>query len=257
MPDAVRAPDALVAGLLEQLARVAHPDEACSLVLEYAATGSGSERALLLVRTEGELRAVGRGLPGTCATEAIRVASEPGSPIAALLEALDAPRLLASGAPGVVDFPATVIPVPGVQSQLGIAFLETGDPAAPIGIAADVLRRSGPTLERSVNAGLAGARAARIARQRDILTEIINAISDPVILTNAQADVLLANRRAESLLTPGADDNEGRRHAIDVNNLLFSAFLTQAEIGASATRVDPSSRELNLVDTFDGSDLLL
>ncbi|MGH7443228.1 MAG: ATP-binding protein, partial [Longimicrobiales bacterium] len=256
VPDAVRAPDALVAGLLEQLARVVHPDEACSLVLECAATRSRSERGLLLVRTEGGLRAVVRGLPGAHATEAVRVAGEPGSPIATLLEALDAPRLLASGAPGVVDFRATVVPVPGVQSQLGIAFLEAGDPPAPIGIAADVLRRSGPTLERSVNAGVASARAARIARQRDILTEIINAISDPVILTNAQADVLLANRRAEGLLTQGADDNEGRRHAIEVNNLLFSAFLTQAQVGALAAGADPSSRELNLVDTFEGTDLL-
>jgi hypothetical protein len=40
------------------------------------------------------------------------------------------------------------------------------------------------------------------------------------------------------------DDSEGRRRAIQINNLLFSSFLTQTTIDAGR-----AARELNLVDT--------
>jgi hypothetical protein len=47
-------------------------------------------------------------------------------------------------------------------------------------------------------------------------------------------------------------DSEGRRRAVQLNNLLFSSFLTQSVI--STRQAKP--RELNLVDPSDGSDLL-
>src|SRR5690606_25411928 len=40
----------------------------------------------------------------------------------------------------------------------------------------------------------------------------------------------------------------------EVNNLLFSSFLTQAAMGSASAA--PGSRELNLVDTHEGTDLL-
>src|SRR5690606_3707449 len=48
------------------------------------------------------------------------------------------------------------------------------------------------------------------------------------------------------------DDSEGRRRAVQINNLLFSSLLTQAAIGSETV----AARELNLVDAQDGSDLL-
>ncbi|MGH7449124.1 MAG: ATP-binding protein, partial [Longimicrobiales bacterium] len=96
------------------------------------------------------------------------------------------------------------------------------------------------------------AQGERIARQRDLLTTIVNAMPDPVLLTDAGNNMVLANRRAERLFTAHPDDSDGRRRAIQINNLLFSSLLTQTTIGNQET----GARELNLVDAQDGSDLL-
>ena len=63
----------------------------------------------------------------------------------------------------------------------------------------------------------------------------------------------MQNKRAEHLLFVTEDDSPGRRRAVEVNNLLFSSFLSRATISGS-----PSSgaRELNLVDPDEGHDLL-
>ncbi len=254
MADAVRASDDLVAALLEQLARVSHPDEACSLVLERVVGESGVERALLIVRTEGGPHGLAWGVPATRMAETMSAVSEPGSPVLALFEELDAPRLCAALPNDTLDVPAAALPIPGRHGSIGIVLLERATLDDRVAVAADLLRRCGATLERMLDAEQLSARLDRFVRQRDILTEIINAISDPVVVTNAVGDVVLANRRAEELLTTGPDASEGRRRAVDVNNLLYSSFLTQAAIsGMPAT---PGARELNLVDTYEGTDLL-
>jgi PAS domain S-box-containing protein len=253
--DAVRASDALIADLLEQLARVTGPEEACSLLLGRAAGEGGLERALLLVRADGGLRGVGWGIAAGRIRDTLRAASEPGSPVLDMFEDLHAPRRSVPTGLAALDFPAVIVPVPGAgDALLGMAFLDGVEIDERVTFAAEIFRRCGPTLERVLQADSHEARLARLARQRDILTEIVNAIADPVILTNAQADIVLSNRRAEQLLTRTDEDSDGRRRAIEVNNLLFSSFLTQAEIGGG--RSMPASRELNLVDTHEGTDLL-
>jgi PAS domain S-box-containing protein len=73
-----------------------------------------------------------------------------------------------------------------------------------------------------------------------------------VILTDAQNSFLFANRRAEHLFSARSHESEGRRRAVRINDLLFSSFLTEAVI----TGGEPTTRELNLVNPSDGSDLL-
>ncbi len=91
---------------------------------------------------------------------------------------------------------------------------------------------------------------AGMERQRQLLTAIVNALPDPVLVTDAESRVLLENARARALLTSGEGDSEGRRRAVEINNLLLSSFLTRAgEPGTGA-------RELNLVDPSEGGDLL-
>ena len=72
-----------------------------------------------------------------------------------------------------------------------------------------------------------------------------------MVLSNAENNILLTNRRAEQLFTFSDQHSEGRRRAVQINNLLFSSFLTQAVIGGKQ-----NARELNLVDPSEGSDLL-
>jgi PAS domain-containing protein len=96
----------------------------------------------------------------------------------------------------------------------------------------------------------AGERAP--AGQRDLLTTIVNSLPDPVVLSDARNNLMLANDRADQLFSTAPGDSEGRRRAVEMNNLLFSSFLTQAVISVAQAK----PRELNLVDPDDGSDLL-
>src|SRR6185312_12541208 len=58
---------------------------------------------------------------------------------------------------------------------------------------------------------------------------------------------------AEHLLFVNDGDSPGRRRAVEVNNLLFSSFLSRATIAGTPTG---GPRELNLVDPDEGHDLL-
>jgi PAS domain S-box-containing protein len=91
----------------------------------------------------------------------------------------------------------------------------------------------------------------RHKRERGWLLEIINAVTDPILLTDADGRILIANSGAETLLTADEGKSEGRRRAVALNNMLFSASLFTAAEGAEPTR-----KELLLVDPIEGQDLL-
>jgi PAS domain S-box-containing protein len=97
----------------------------------------------------------------------------------------------------------------------------------------------------------AQAEERRHKRERSWLFSIINNVTDPILLTDADGRILVANAGAEMLLTAGEDKREGWRRAVALNNMLFSAslFTNTAETG-------PTRRELLLVDPSEGRDLL-
>jgi len=88
-------------------------------------------------------------------------------------------------------------------------------------------------------------------RERRLLFSVINAVSDPILLTDPQGKLLMGNTRAEQLLSWSEDTSAGRRHAIELNNLHFSSALAGASVDGGF-----SAREVILVDPDDGSDLL-
>jgi PAS domain S-box-containing protein len=91
----------------------------------------------------------------------------------------------------------------------------------------------------------------RHKRERAWLFSIVNAVPDPTLLTDSDGRILIANRGAEVLLSTEEDMSDGRRRAVALNNMLFSASLfTSAQEGA------PSRHELLLVDPVEGQDLL-
>ncbi len=89
----------------------------------------------------------------------------------------------------------------------------------------------------------------RQKRERSLLLAVIHAVTDPILLTDADGRILIANAGAETLLTAGEEKREGWRHAVALNNMLFSASLFTAERG-------PTRRELLLVDPWEGKELL-
>src|SRR5260221_2467547 len=85
----------------------------------------------------------------------------------------------------------------------------------------------------------------RIRRERTLL----DAVPDPILLTDPEGRVLIANARAKALLVAGEGESEGRRRAAALNNMLFSSALAQTAIQ------EGGRRELLLVDPVEGSAL--
>ena len=95
----------------------------------------------------------------------------------------------------------------------------------------------------------------RLGRERDRLTLMVDSLPDAVVITNAANDIIAQNRRALHLFAPGEEDSPGRRRAVEMNNLLFTSFLSRAAMVGSRI-LGGEARELNLVDPDEGGDLL-
>jgi len=91
----------------------------------------------------------------------------------------------------------------------------------------------------------------RYKREQSWFFGIINAVTDPILLTDSEGKILVANASAEMLLTADDQKSEGRRRAVALNNMLFSASTFTSSSGGGPTR-----HELLLVDPTEGQDLL-
>jgi PAS domain S-box-containing protein len=92
----------------------------------------------------------------------------------------------------------------------------------------------------------------RFGQERMLLYSIINAVTDPILLTDTEGKLIIANMHAEKLFAAPEDASEGWRRAVALNNMLFSAALSTSAV----TQTDLARRELLLVDPLEGSDLL-
>jgi PAS domain S-box-containing protein len=92
----------------------------------------------------------------------------------------------------------------------------------------------------------------RFGQERMLLYSIINAVTDPILLTDTEGKLIIANTHAEKLFAAPEDAGEGWRRAAGLNNMLFSAALSTSAVGHN----EMARRELLLVDPLEGSDLL-
>ena len=133
-----------------------------------------------------------------------------------------------------------------------------------------VLSREAPVTDTDVEelapltarAGDALAQARDVARlvegseahavEKEWLWWMVNAVADPVVVTDAQNDIVLQSRGAEELFRAGRDDSPGKTHAMQMNNFLFTAALSTWNLQRAGER----SRELTLVDPIEGSELI-
>jgi PAS domain S-box-containing protein len=92
----------------------------------------------------------------------------------------------------------------------------------------------------------------RFGQERMLLYSIINAVTDPILLTDTEGKLIIANSHAEKLFAAPEEASEGWRRAAGLNNMLFSAALSTNAVGMS----ELARRELLLVDPLEGSDLL-
>ena len=139
------------------------------------------------------------------------------------------------------------------HAPCGVVILDAAPEAVLVRRLARAAMFAGPVLARLADLEQFRQAAQRLDQQRDLLTAIINSLPDPIVITDVSNDIVVHNRRAEHLLSVRETDSEGRRRAVEINNLLFTSFLSKAVMAGG---VQPGSRELNLVDPDDGTDLL-
>ena len=150
--------------------------------------------------------------------------------------------------------PFTAIPLRGVreaadEASLGLLLLrQPSGNEADIHWAATVL---GQKIEQIRGRGSLAEEVRKLRRERALFFTIINAVTDPILLTDTEGRLIVANSRAEKLFAASEEESEGRRRAVELNNMLFSAALSR-----TAVDVPSEARELLLVDPSDGSDLL-
>ena len=95
------------------------------------------------------------------------------------------------------------------------------------------------------------ATVTKLQRERQWIESIMKSVADPIVLTDLDNQILLQNRRAEELFSGSANAGEGKRRALKMNDLLFSAYLSSATVSSS----EVIQRDITLVDPIEGSDI--
>src|SRR5712692_3445945 len=91
------------------------------------------------------------------------------------------------------------------------------------------------------------------AVEKEWLWWMVNSVADPVLVTDAQNDILHLNRRAEHLFRSSDEESAGKRRAVWMNNFLFTAALSAWSLD-TASRA--TNREVTLVDPVEGTELI-
>lgn len=139
-------------------------------------------------------------------------------------------------------------------SRLGILYI--GAPQGTVDNASlNLLRRFADRI--GVVASLAAQQerllstVTKLQRERQWMESIMKSVADPIVLTDLDNEILLQNRRAEELFSGSANAGEGKRRALKMNDLLFSAYLSSATVSSS----EVIQRDITLVDPIEGSDI--
>ena len=74
-------------------------------------------------------------------------------------------------------------------------------------------------------------RRRHFGQERMLLCSIINAVTDPILLTDTEGKLIIANSHAEKLFAAPEEASEGWRRAVALNNMLFSAALSTSAVG--------------------------
>src|SRR5437660_3816499 len=135
----------------------------------------------------------------------------------------------------------------------GVVLLEASIEDDLLGALMHAATLAGPVLARMAAVEEFRLSTGRLDQQREMLTTIMNSLPDPIVIINADRDIVVQNQRAEHLLHTTDKDSDGRRRAVESNNLLFTSHLSKAAMDAMESA---GARELNLVDPDEGTDLL-
>jgi len=114
-------------------------------------------------------------------------------------------------------------------------------------------RQAGAALTRERDVEVLRRASESHAVEKEWLWWMLNAVADPVLVADAQNDILHLNRRAEHLFRSSDEDSAGRRRAIYMNNFLFTAALSAWNLDKQSRS---TNREVTLVDPIEGNELI-
>ena len=228
------------------------------LTLRWLARHAGIERGLCAVVENETARLVGLTGLGLSLSSVDTFSLELNDRMHPLVVALAASEPVSfSGSPldtplGAEPFVAVPLAGPGESGDIGpgLLLLVGMDAAAEEDVrwAAEVLG----TRLQSLWFKRSQVDERRYKREQSWLFGVINAVTDPILLTDSEGRILVANGSAEMLLTADDQKSEGRRRAVALNNMLFSASIFTSSSGGGG----PTRHELLLVDPTEGQDLL-
>ncbi|HEV8615070.1 MAG TPA: ATP-binding protein [Methylomirabilota bacterium] len=251
--------------LLEQLLVVDDVAQCAQRALDWLARHAGVTRAVcLLAPLEQSTRLVAVATFGVSGSRVARFSldlEERDHPLVRAM--LGAGTVTFSGANGASDrrvaaplgdVPFAAVPLSGLDARqdLPAGLLLLSPPQADTPALRWLTRVLGPRLAQLRRAHRSEEGERRLRQERALLYSIINAVTDPILLTDTEGRILIANAHAEALLASGEEESEGRRRAVALNNMLFSSALSRRAI----EDVEPWRHELLLVNPTDGSDLL-
>jgi signal transduction histidine kinase len=162
-----------------------------------------------------------------------------------------------------------VVPLPSNSEQFDLATWQGRDvPSVGVAILSKHETITDADIERlmpfATQAGDALVRASDVERLRDSSEQhaiekewlfwMINGFADPVILTDADNNIILKNVRAETLFKSNPDDSPGKARAIWMNNFLFTAALSTSALEQNTA--GRHTTDLTLVDPIEGTELL-
>src|SRR5256712_7807491 len=267
------------------------PRETLEPLLDEIMRSVGCERAVVLLY--GEERAAlagsfGVGVSDAIARELVIPLASPDDPIVVALrgglpqripDATSDPRITAparetlgrAGLGPIVAAPlrSTAGRGPGGQDGGGDAAPSQGAGGGWAGVA--LLSRASGVTQSDVDGLVPFARQAEEAlslqRDVDLLREaseahavekewlwwMVNGVGDAVPVTDSNNDIVLQNRRAESLFRASDEDSAGKRRAVWMNNFLFTAALSTWKLERLGAI---TGREVTLVDPIEGEELI-
>src|SRR5205823_11514306 len=140
------------------------------------------------------------------------------------------------------------------EPAIGVVLLSKGTPAsdADVQALAPFASQAGSLLAQARDVAELRHGGEAHAIEKEWLWWMVNAFADPVVVTDEQNELVLANHSAELLFRSDKDDSAGKAHAISMNNFLFTAALSTWNLQSASER----TRELTLVDPIEGDELI-
>lgn len=245
--------DDAVAELRETLLRASHVREACSLLLEFVVHHLEVGRAVVFLVRDGRSEIVTHGVPEGGGGGLVRrlkecYAPEDGGAVGGgagptILQASDVGEFTE-----LAD--ALLVPIPDTRGGAWGGVVVDMDRIHTTTHLVRAVRETAPVLGLLAELEASRERVTRLDTRQGWFRLVLDTLPDPTLVTDKDHRILYSNRRADDLLTADADASPGRRHAVERNNLFFSAHRAKVALA------EEGPRELILVDPLDGSDLL-